>query len=57
MPRLPRRNEDNFVELKVLRYFTRGNEVTIVDWIKRSTHDADSANSSRQHKLARCFTE
>jgi hypothetical protein len=40
---LPGGNEDNFVQLEVSSYLTRGNEVTVVNGVERPTHDSDSS--------------
>src|SRR5512133_678240 len=47
LPRLARGNEDHLVELEANSHFARGNEVSMVDWIKRATHDTESMSLVR----------
>ena len=38
LPGLASRNEDNLVEAEATGYLTRGDQVAMVDWIKRAPH-------------------
>jgi len=47
LPRLAGGNEDHLVELEATSHFARGNEVSMVNWIKRATHDTESMSLVR----------
>src|SRR5512133_2728805 len=47
LPRLAGGNEDHLVELEATSHLARGNEVAMVDWIKRATHDTESISLVR----------
>ena|SRR6188472_362003 len=47
LPRLAGGNEDHLVELEATSHLARGNEVAMVDWIKRATHDTESMSLVR----------
>ena len=40
LPRLAGRNEDNLVKTEATGHLTRGDQVSVVNWIERATHHA-----------------
>ena len=40
LPRLTGGNENNLVKLEATGYLARGNQVSVVDWVKCAPHNA-----------------